>query len=101
MHYIVRDVAIRTSKKSGFFCQSGILLYEMPQKYQNSFARISFLNDKITRLPSLLIGCSELTVLLLQDNSLKKIPKNFFREVRALKSSESKQHIDNFPASFA
>ena len=101
MHYIVRDVAIRTSKKSGFFCQSGILLYEMPQKFQNSFTRISFLNNKITRLPSQLIGCSEMTVLLLQDNSLKKIPKNFFREVRALKSSESKLHIDNFPASFA
>lgn len=85
MHNIVRDVAVRISKESGFFCQSGISLCEMPQKLQKSFTRISFINNRITRLPSQLMGCSELTVLLLQGNPLKKIPDNFFREVKALR----------------
>ncbi|KAF5727983.1 disease resistance family protein [Tripterygium wilfordii] len=85
MHDILRDLARWMSKESGFFCQSGISLLEIPQTLQKSFTRISFMNNKIGRLPGQLLGYSELTTLLLQGNPLKKIPENFFREVMQLK----------------
>ncbi|KAJ0100815.1 hypothetical protein Patl1_04362 [Pistacia atlantica] len=73
------------SKENGFFCQSGVSLHEMPQKFEKSFTRISFMHSKITKLPTQLMGCSELTVLLLQGNPITRIPDNFFREARALR----------------
>ncbi|KAJ0045606.1 hypothetical protein Pint_04269 [Pistacia integerrima] len=85
MHNIVRDVGVWISKENGFFCQSGVSLHEMPQKFEKSFTRISFMHSKITKLPTQLMGCSELTVLLLQGNPITRIPDNFFREARALR----------------
>jgi disease resistance protein RPS2 len=57
----------------------------MPDKLQKTCRRVSFMNNSITKLPSQLLGCSELTVLFLQGNPLRKIPDGIFREVKALK----------------
>ncbi|KAK9269457.1 hypothetical protein L1049_001231 [Liquidambar formosana] len=88
MHDVVRDVAIwisSTEEQSGFFCQSDNSLHEVVN-FQTSYRRISFVNNMIMKLPSRLLGCSELTVLFLQGNHpLKKIPDGFFRELRALR----------------
>ncbi|XP_065862254.1 disease resistance protein At4g27190 [Euphorbia lathyris] len=85
MHNVLRDVAVWISKERGFFCQAGLSLTQIPCKLQKSYTKISFMNNKITRLPTQLLRCPDLTVLLLQGNPLEKIPDNFFREVTALR----------------
>jgi disease resistance protein RPS2 len=103
MHDVLRDVAIWITlieKKSGFSCQPNCSLHKMPDKLQKNCRRVSFMNNSITRLPSQLLGCSELTVLFLQGNPLRKIPDGFFREVRALRFLNlSGTHITSLPPS--
>jgi disease resistance protein RPS2 len=103
MHYVLRDVAkwiTLIEKKSGFSCQPNRSLHKMPDKLQKNCRRVSFMNNSITRLPSQLLGCSELTVLFLQGNPLRKIPDGFFREVRALRFLNlSGTHITSLPPS--
>ncbi|CAK7338344.1 unnamed protein product [Dovyalis caffra] len=66
MHGVARDVAIWNLKETGFSCQAGTSVFVRPQKLQKSLTMVSFMNYNITRLPSQLLRCSRLTVLLLQ-----------------------------------
>nr|XP_015897812.2 disease resistance protein At4g27190-like [Ziziphus jujuba var. spinosa] len=103
IHGVLRDVAIWISlneKESGFFCKPSSGLQVLPEKLQNSFKRVSFMNNNISRLPSRLPGCFSLSVLFLQGNPLEKIPNGFFREVRTLRALNlSRTHITTLPRS--
>jgi disease resistance protein RPS2 len=103
MHDVLRYVAIWITlieKKSGFSYQPNHSLHKMPDNLQKNCRRVSFMNNSITRLPSQLLGCSELTVLFLHGNPLRKIPYGFFRGVRALRFLNlSGTHITSLPPS--
>ncbi|XP_030522622.2 disease resistance protein At4g27190-like [Rhodamnia argentea] len=91
MHNVWRDIAVYISlveKESGFFPQSRMSIDELPEKpekLRHVRRRISHMNSNIHKLPTRVLGCSELTVLFLQGNPLKKIPDGFIREMRALR----------------
>ncbi|XP_030441837.2 disease resistance protein At4g27190-like [Syzygium oleosum] len=88
MHNVWRDIAVYISsveKESGFFPQSRMSIYELPEKLQHARRRISQMNSNIHELPPRVLGCSKLTVLFLQGNPLKKIPYGFIHKMRALR----------------
>ena len=103
MHDVLRYVSIWITlieKKSGFSYQPNHSLHKMPDNLQKNCRRVSFMNNSITRLPSQLLGCSELTVLFLHGNPLRKIPYGFFQVVRALRFLNlSGTHITSLPPS--
>ncbi|XP_076902957.1 disease resistance protein At4g27190-like [Bidens hawaiensis] len=101
MHDIFRDLAILLSKSQelvyGFHTQSGFPLYQMPNE---SSRRVSFVCCRIKKLPVLPVG-SQLSVLLLQDNPIQKIPNEFFHNLKSLRVLDfSKTRITSLPPSF-
>ncbi|KAK3000552.1 hypothetical protein RJ639_020573 [Escallonia herrerae] len=102
MHDVIRDVAIWLSQREeefGFSSESEVSLHELPKKFQK-YRRVSFLKKTMKKLPSRLLECSKLTVLLLQGNPLKDIPNEFFLELRELKVLNlSGTQITSLPAS--
>ncbi|KAB1225484.1 hypothetical protein CJ030_MR1G018623 [Morella rubra] len=91
MHDIVRDVALWIASSSEDGCKSlvcsGMGLSDISvDKFSNSLQRISFMNNKITKLPDCSIECSKASTLLLQGNPpLDSIPERFFQGFGALK----------------
>uniref|UniRef100_A0A2N9F1A8 NB-ARC domain-containing protein n=1 Tax=Fagus sylvatica TaxID=28930 RepID=A0A2N9F1A8_FAGSY len=95
MHDLVRDVAIWISESSEDGCKSlvrsGIKLSEisvqdLSKLNSNSRQRVSFMDNKITRLPDSVIQCSESSSLLLQHNlALEMVPVRFLQGFIALR----------------
>ncbi|XP_062169188.1 disease resistance protein At4g27190-like [Alnus glutinosa] len=92
MHDVVRDVAIWIASSSEDGCKSlvrsGIGLREMfvVELSDNSPKRVSFMNNKIRRLPDCVVQCSEASTLLLQGNCLiGSVPERFLQGFEALK----------------
>ena len=88
LHGVLRDFAIWISSKeleSGFSSQCSSSLQAMPDELQESFRRVSFMNNIITQLPHRWRGSSKLNVLFLQGNPLQTIPSGFFQAIRALR----------------
>jgi disease resistance protein RPS2 len=100
MHDVVRDVAIWiASFEDGYksLVHSGIGLTEMSvDKLSYSLKRVSFMNNKIIRLPDCVVQCSEASTLLLQGNRpLDKVPERFlqgFEALRVLNMSGTRIH---------
>lgn len=90
MHDVVRDIAVWISASLEDGCKSmvrsGIGLSQISDvESLKSFKRISFMNNKITTLPDLVIHCRRASTLLLQGNStLEKIPGKFLLGFQAL-----------------
>ncbi|XP_059439174.1 disease resistance protein At4g27190-like [Corylus avellana] len=106
MHDVVRDVAIWIASSSEDGCKSlvrsGIGLSEMSVvKLSYSPNRVSFMNNKIIRLPDYVVQCSEASTLLLQGNRpLDRVPERFlqgFEALRVLNMSETR--IQSMPLS--
>ncbi|XP_009777810.1 disease resistance protein At4g27190-like [Nicotiana sylvestris] len=91
MHDVVRDVAIWIANSLGdehnSLIQAGLGLSEISHiKMSASVKRISFVSNKIERLPDSFKKCPETTSLLLQDNHrLVEIPDAFFLAFPALR----------------
>jgi disease resistance protein RPS2 len=91
MHDVVRDVAIWIASSSEDGCKSlvrsGIGLSDISVvELSNSLKRVSFMNNKIIRLPDDVVRCSEASTLLLQGNCLiDSIPERFLQGFEALK----------------
>jgi disease resistance protein RPS2 len=92
MHDVVRDVAIWIASSSEDGCKSlvrsGIGLREVfvVELSDNSPKRVSFMNNKIRRLPDCVVQCSEASTLLLQGNCLiGSVPERFLQGFEALK----------------
>ena len=100
MHDVARDVAIWIAssfedKWKSLVC-SGMRLSEISVgEFSNSdsLKRVSFMNNKVTRLPDSMIQCSEASTLLLQNNrTLDTVPETFlqgFKALRVLNLSET------------
>ncbi|XP_060179925.1 disease resistance protein At4g27190-like isoform X2 [Lycium barbarum] len=97
MHDVVRDVArwIANSSRNehNSLIQAGIGLTNISLKTSTYVKIISFISNKIERLPDSFIACPKTTTLLLQDNNhLEKIPHEFllaFPALRVLNLSET------------
>ncbi|KAM3379543.1 hypothetical protein P3S68_011957 [Capsicum galapagoense] len=91
MHDVVRDVARWIASTFGdehtSVFQAGIGLNEISHiKISASVTKISFVSNKIDCLPDCFTKCPKTTSLLLQDNQpLKKIPQEFFWACPALR----------------
>ncbi|KAM3757363.1 hypothetical protein ACB098_02G182200 [Castanea mollissima] len=91
MHDVVRDVAIwiTSSFEDGHksFVRSGTGLSKISVgEFSNSFKRVSFMCNKITRLPDCVIQCSEASTLLLQGNwLLETVPERFLQGFEVLR----------------
>jgi disease resistance protein RPS2 len=92
MHDVVRDVAIWIASSSEDGCKSlvrsGVGLSEMSvvELSDNSLKRVSFMNNKIVRLPDCVVQCSNASTLLLQGNpDLDIVPEKFLQGFEALK----------------
>ncbi|XP_048318774.2 disease resistance protein At4g27190 [Ziziphus jujuba] len=91
MHDIVRDVAIWIASSMEDECkslvQSGIGLSEISGvQLSDSLKRISFMNNKINKLPDCEIQCSKASTLLLQCNlPLDKVPERFLQGFLSLR----------------
>ena len=94
MHDVVRDVAIWIASsledkceslvRSGMGGFSEISVGEFSNS--DSLKRVSFMNNKITRLPDSMIQCSEASTLPLQNNrTLVTIPETFLQGFKALR----------------
>ncbi|XP_059288749.1 disease resistance protein At4g27190-like isoform X2 [Lycium ferocissimum] len=105
MHDVVRDVArwIANSSRNehNSLIQAGIGLTDISLKTSASVKRISFISNKIERLPDCFTACPKTTTLLLQDNNpLEKIPHEFFLAFPALRVLNlSKTSIRALPSS--
>ncbi|KAF8409545.1 hypothetical protein HHK36_005623 [Tetracentron sinense] len=97
MHDIVRDVAIwiaSSEQGSESLVRSGMGLSQIPEGVKwKSLKRISFMMNKITRLPDSVMECSEVSTLFLQRNfPLERVPEGFlqgFQALRVLNLSET------------
>ncbi|XP_031261350.1 disease resistance protein At4g27190-like [Pistacia vera] len=98
MHDVVGDVAIwiSSSMKDGYrsLVRSGTGLALISEaKMSESLKRVSFMNNRLRKLPDLRIHCPQTFTLLLQGNlSLKIIPDGFlqaFQSLRILNISEA------------
>ncbi|XP_059291860.1 disease resistance protein At4g27190-like [Lycium ferocissimum] len=83
MHDVVRDVARWIANSSGnehnSLIRAGNGLTDISHiKMSASVKRISFISNKIDRVPDSFMECPETTTLLLQDNHLENIPRDFF-----------------------
>ncbi|KAJ0684631.1 putative P-loop containing nucleoside triphosphate hydrolase, leucine-rich repeat domain superfamily [Helianthus annuus] len=100
MHVIFRELAIRLSQREkllGFHSQSNPPSYKIPNK---SSKRVSFMCCKIKNLQTF-PEFSQLTVLFLQDNPIKKIPDEFFHKHKYIRVLNlSKTQITFLPPSF-
>jgi disease resistance protein RPS2 len=104
---IVRDVAIWIASTFEDGCKSlvcsGIGLSEMPvfELFDNSLKRVSFMNNKIRKLPDCVVRCSEASTLLLQGNAtLGRVPERFWEGFEALRVLNiSGTHIHSLPLS--
>ena len=95
MHDLVRDVAIWISKSPKDGCKSlvrsgmklsEISVQDLSNLNSNSHQRVSFMDNKITRLPDSVIQCSEASSLLLQHNlALEMVPARFLQGFIALR----------------
>ncbi|KAI8008794.1 Disease resistance protein [Camellia lanceoleosa] len=102
MHDVVRDVAIWIASSSELdgcksFVQSGIGLNQISEaELSESLHRVSFMENKITRLPDCAIRCPKVSSLLLQGNlPLEIVPEEFlfgFPALRVLNLSETRIH---------
>ncbi|CAL5402841.1 unnamed protein product [Camellia sinensis] len=102
MHDVVRDVAIwiaTSSKLDGCksFVQSGIGLNQISEaELSESLNRVSFMENKLTRLPDCAIRCPKVSSLLLRGNlPLEIVPEEFllgFPALRVLNLSETSIH---------
>ncbi|THG02381.1 hypothetical protein TEA_030013 [Camellia sinensis var. sinensis] len=102
MHDVVRDVAIWIASSSKLygcksFVQSGIGLNQISEaELSKSLNRVSFMENKITRLPDCAIRCPKVSSLLLQGNlPLEIVPEGFllgFPALRVLNLSETRIH---------
>ncbi|KAF8370265.1 hypothetical protein HHK36_031695 [Tetracentron sinense] len=90
MHDVVRDVAIwiaSSEQGSESLVRSGMGLNQIPEGVKwKSLKRISFMENKITRLPDSVMECSEVSTLLLQRNfPLERVPEGFLQGFQALR----------------
>ncbi|XP_077242296.1 disease resistance protein At4g27190-like [Tasmannia lanceolata] len=90
MHDIVRDVAIwiASSSEDGnkFFVQSNMSWSKITKEgMHESINRASFVNGRLSEIPTFLATCSSLSTLFLQDNPLNKIPRDIFLGLKALR----------------
>ncbi|KAF8409544.1 hypothetical protein HHK36_005622 [Tetracentron sinense] len=90
MHDVVRDVAIwiaSSEQGSESLVRSGMGLNQIPKGVKwKSLKRISFMENKITRLPDSVMECSEVSTLLLQRNfPLERVPEGFLQGFQALR----------------
>ncbi|XP_049410497.1 disease resistance protein At4g27190-like [Solanum stenotomum] len=98
MHDVVRDVAIWIAKSFGVEHNS---VFQDGIGISSSVKRISFVSNKIQRLPDNVTECPETTTLLLQDNNrLLEIPHEFFLAFPALRVLNlSETGITSLPSS--
>ncbi|GMN24835.1 hypothetical protein TIFTF001_047674 [Ficus carica] len=93
MHDVVRDVAIwiassTEEKDSRSLVRSGIGLTEIQELdlSEDSVKRVSFMNNRISRLASCEAKrCSKASTLLLQGNPIREVPDTFLQRFPALK----------------
>ncbi|XP_077242304.1 disease resistance protein At4g27190-like [Tasmannia lanceolata] len=91
MHDIIREFALWmvSSSKDGskFFVQSDMGFNKMMigEGMHDSIKRVSLIGGELSEIPKYLAGCSRLSTLFLQSNPLKKIPKEFFLGLKALR----------------
>ncbi|XP_077242790.1 disease resistance protein At4g27190-like [Tasmannia lanceolata] len=83
-----------------FFVQSDIGLSKMIGQWkQESIKTVSFAYGGLSEMPNYLAGCSRLSTLFLQDNPLKKIPKEFFLGLKELRVLDlSRTNLESLPS---
>ncbi|KAL5773998.1 hypothetical protein ACOSP7_011555 [Xanthoceras sorbifolium] len=86
MHDLVRDMAIRiTRKRPQFMVKAGLGLKMLPREWIEGFEKVSFMENNIETLPDF-PNCTNLLTLLLQRNhSLRSIPDLFFINMHNLR----------------
>ncbi|KAG2302612.1 hypothetical protein Bca52824_031263 [Brassica carinata] len=89
MHDVVREMALWIAsdlgeKKENFVVQAGVGLREVPKvKDWGAVRRMSLMGNKIQEM-TCSSNCSELTTLLLQNNSLKNLSGEFIKYLKKL-----------------
>ncbi|XP_059441574.1 disease resistance protein At4g27190-like [Corylus avellana] len=107
MHDVIRDVAIWIASSSEDGCKSlihsGMGLSEISdvELSDNSLKRVSFMNNKIVRLPDRVLQCSNASTLILQGNrDLDMVPEKFLQGFESLKVlNMSGTYINSLPLS--
>ncbi|XP_077242307.1 disease resistance protein At4g27190-like [Tasmannia lanceolata] len=101
MHDIFSDVAlwIACSSKDGnkFFFQSNKGLSKITEEgLDNSLKRVSLASGELREIPNYLARCSWLSTLFLQENPLKKIPKELFLGLKQLRVLDLSRTLINY-----
>ena len=107
MHDVVRDVAIWIASSSPedefkFLVRTGIGLSEILEvELSDSLGRVSFMNNRIIKLPDCEKQCYRASTLLLQGNfPLEKVPESFLQAFQALRVlNMSGSRIQSLPPS--
>ncbi|XP_074311067.1 disease resistance protein At4g27190-like [Silene latifolia] len=88
MHDLIRDMAIFiTHDNPRFIVKAGMHLEEVPgeENWTEDLVKVSLTGNKIQEIPCQMSPrCSNLSVLFLQNNPLKKIPHAFFMHMTSL-----------------
>ncbi|KAL6204044.1 hypothetical protein ACLB2K_021314 [Fragaria x ananassa] len=104
MHCDIRNVAMSfalSEEGHAFFVNAGIDLNDWPMDAHEGYSAISLMGNNLNKLPETLV-CSELQILLLQNNDgISEIPETFFQSPNALRVFDlSYTGISVLPSSF-
>ncbi|KAH9627338.1 hypothetical protein KSS87_020294 [Heliosperma pusillum] len=106
MHDLIRDMAIFITRDNPrFIVKAGMHLEEVPgeENWTEDPVKISLMGNKIQEIPCQMSPrCSNLSVLFLQNNPLKKIPNTFFTHMTSVTLLDlSATEIETLPDSVA
>ncbi|XP_004296310.1 PREDICTED: probable disease resistance protein At4g27220-like [Fragaria vesca subsp. vesca] len=104
MHCDIRNAAMSillSEEGHAFFVKAGCDLKYWPMDAHEGYLAISLMGNNLNKLPETLV-CSELQILLLQNNAgISDIPENFFQSPNALRVFDiSYTGISVLPSSF-
>ena len=89
MHDLVGDMALQIVIMSPrFMVAAGVGLKDIPdeEKWTEDLEKVSLMHNKISEIPSSLSPrCPKLSTMMLQHNSLRRIPDSFFVHMHELK----------------
>ncbi|KAL3843609.1 hypothetical protein ACJIZ3_001012 [Penstemon smallii] len=106
MHDLIRDMALRITRKNNkFMVKAGLQLSEMPeeQEWKEELDKISLMCNKISDIsPCISPSCQKISTLILRRNPLKRIPDSFFLHMHGLQVLDlSYTWIESLPNSIS